>query len=102
MTDQPAPTPPTPPANHAAATYARRAADNAILINLLSIELDAHAEQTDEARVDWNRTGDIGHVRNELIETLMFISGRERLDIEQYLDQTRPSEPAPAKPADSR
>lgn len=92
MTDQPAPT------NHAAATYARRAADNAMLIELLAIELSAHADQTDPEKVDWNRTGDIGHVRNELIETLMFISGRERLDIEQHLDQTRPPEAGPPHP----
>ena len=77
-------------------TYQRRAADNTILLDLLRLELSAHAEQTDPARIDWNRTGDIGHVRNELIEALMFISGRERLDIEQHLDQTRPSPHGPA------
>lgn len=79
----------------ALATYQRRAADNTILLDLLRLELCAHAEQTDPARIDWNRTGDIGHVRNELIEALMFISGRERLDIEQHLDQTRPSPQGP-------
>ena len=70
-------------------TYCRRAADNAALIRLLSDGLLAHVEATSTDRVNWDRTGDIGHVRNELIETLMFISGRDRLDIEQHLDQTR-------------
>lgn len=70
-------------------TYRRRAADNAALIRLLSDGLLAHAEATSADRVNWDRAGDIGHVRNELIETLMFISGRDRLDIEQHLDQTR-------------
>lgn len=70
-------------------TYRRRAADNTALLGLLAVELNAHAEQTSTERVNWDRTGDIGHVRNELIETLMFISGRDRLDIEQHLDQTR-------------
>ena len=70
-------------------TYRRRAADNTALLGLLAVELNAHAEQTSAECVNWDRAGDIGHVRNELIETLMFISGRDRLDIEQHLDQTR-------------
>ena len=70
-------------------TYRRRAADNALLIRLLREGLQTHAEATSPERVNWDRTGDIGHVRNELIELLMFISGRERLDIEQHLDQAR-------------
>lgn len=70
-------------------TYRRRGADNAILLRLIGIELAAHVEQTSAERVNWDRAGDIGHVRNELIETLMFISGRDRLDIEQHLDHTR-------------
>lgn len=70
-------------------TYRRRGADNDILLRLIGNELSAHAEQTAPERANWDRAGDIGHVRNELIETLMFISGRDRLDIEQHLDQTR-------------
>ncbi len=70
-------------------TYRRRAADNALLIHLIQEGLQTHAEATSPERVNWDRTGDIGHVRNGLIELLMFISGRERLDIEQHLDQTR-------------
>ena len=70
-------------------TYRRRGADNGILLRLIKTELSAHAEQTTPERVNWDRAGDIGHVRNELFETLMFISGRDRLDIEQHLDQTR-------------
>tara|TARA_E500000318_G_scaffold78891_1_gene73839 strand:- start:363 stop:635 length:273 start_codon:yes stop_codon:yes gene_type:complete len=70
-------------------TYRRRAADNALLIRLLREGLQTHAEATSPERVNWDRTGDIGHVRKGLIELLMFISGRERLDIEQHLDQTR-------------
>jgi hypothetical protein len=34
---------------------------------------------------DWSNAGDLGHVREKLIETLAFLSNREPEDIENLL-----------------
>lgn len=74
----------------AAQRYAARRNDIARLLDVLQMELDRHAEETkadsNNARC-WGRVGDLDLVRNNLIDTVAFMSGSkmERADIERFL-----------------
>ena len=60
----------------AAETYRAHQADIATLLDCLRQELERHAaRQTQEPR-NWGLAGDLGHVRHELKELLVFAMGR--------------------------
>lgn len=74
----------------AARRYAARRNDIARLLDVLQMELDRHAEAAKaDAKnvVGWGRVGDLDLVRNNLIDTVAFISGSkmERADVERFL-----------------
>lgn len=63
-------------------TYANRASDIARLIDVLQMELERHAQEASEKPKDWGYAGSLGKIRSDLLETLSFISGFTREDIE--------------------
>ena len=68
--------------NSAEQEYTKRASDIARLIDVLQMELERHAEATSEDPKNWGRVGDLGKVRSDLLDTLSFLSGFDRKDIE--------------------
>lgn len=76
-------TPKTEPT--AAETYAARRNDIARLLDVLEMELDKHAEAAKADPQNWGRTGDLGKVRSDLMDTVAFLSGMDREDIERFL-----------------
>jgi hypothetical protein len=70
--------------NAAAATAFRRArADIASLADWFECEMQKY----DEAELTWADVGSLEHVRENLIETLAFLSGIEQTDIQRSLDE---------------
>ena len=69
----------------AAEAYAAKAKDIARLIDVLQMELDKHETLTQGDSKNWGRVGDLEKVRQDLIETVSFLSGMERRRIEEFL-----------------
>lgn len=72
-------------ADNARREYAKRAGDIARLIDVLQMELDKHADLAKAEATCWGRVGDLGKVRSDLIDTVAFMSGFEREQIEEFL-----------------
>jgi hypothetical protein len=77
MTNAPEPT--------AAETYAARRSDIARLLDVLGMELDRHADRAKADPKNWGLPGDLGKVRSDLMDTVAFISGMDREDVERFL-----------------
>jgi hypothetical protein len=75
----------TKPEPTAPEAYATRANDIARLIDVLQMELDKHADAAKGDPKCWGRVGDLGKVRSDLIDTVGFMSGMDREDIERFL-----------------
>ncbi len=69
----------------AATVYGSRRADIAALLDWLDIELDKSAEYVEKEGVDFGHSGDLGHVRNLLVQTLAFLAQRDEEDIKGAL-----------------
>ena len=69
----------------AAETYDQRRSDIARVLDWLDLELDRHGTDAKAKPNDWGYAGDLGHVREKLIETLAFLSNSETKDIEELL-----------------
>ena len=70
--------------------YQARRNEIAALLDTLGQELDVHARlMCEEGGKNWGRVGDLGHVKELLIETLAFVSGREESDIHEYLNDLK-------------
>ena len=69
----------------AAETYAARASDIARLMDVLQMELDAHAKQANAKPGDWGFAGDLGKVREDLVNLVGFMSNKDPQDIEEFL-----------------
>lgn len=69
----------------ASQAYAKRRSDIARLIDVLQMELDAHAKRAALADTHWGYPGDLGRIREGLIELVMSMSGMERERIEDFL-----------------
>ena len=69
----------------ASQAYAKRRSDIARLIDVLQMELDAHAKRAALADKHWGYPGDLGRIREGLIELVMSMSGMERERIENFL-----------------
>jgi hypothetical protein len=69
----------------ASQAYAKRRSDIARLIDVLQMELDAHAKRAALAEKHWGYPGDLGRIREGLIELVMSMSGMERERIEDFL-----------------
>jgi hypothetical protein len=71
----------------ASQAYAKRRSDIARLIDVLQMELDAHAKRAALAEKHWGYPGDLGRIREGLIELVMSMSGMERERIEDFLTE---------------
>ena len=69
----------------AAGAYAAKANDIARLIDVLQMELDKHETLTKGDSKNRGRVGNLEKVRQDLIETVSFLSGMERRQIEEFL-----------------
>ena len=65
--------------------YAKRRNDIARLIDVLQMELDSHNTQFANDPNRWGAAGDLGCVRDRLIDLVAFISQMEREDVERFL-----------------
>ncbi len=79
-TAKPAPTQPT-----AAEMYAAQRNDIARLLDVLQMELDKHDERAKADPTNWGITGNLGKVRSDLMDTVAFLSGMDREDVERFL-----------------
>ena len=70
----------------AAEAYAARRNDIARLMDVLQMELDKHDEQAKADPTNWGITGNLGKVRSDLMDTVGFLSGMEREDVERFLN----------------
>ena len=68
----------------AAAQYAAHANDIARLIDVLQMELEKHAAAAKADPANWGRSGDLGKVRSDLIDTVAFMSRMGRADVEGF------------------
>ena len=76
----------------ASQAYAKRRSDIARLIDVLQMELDAHAKRAALAEKHWGYPGDLGRIREGLIELVMSMSGMERERIEDFLAEADDAE----------
>lgn len=69
--------------------YDERREDIARVMDWIKLELDKHKTNANANSTDWGYPGDLGHVRETLIETLSFISNSEPQEIENLLGECR-------------
>ena len=69
--------------------YDERRQDIARVMDWIELELDKHHTAAKASLGDWSNAGDLGHVREKLIETLAFLSNNEPEDIENLLGECR-------------
>jgi len=70
----------------AAQIYAARRSDIARLLDVLNMELDKHAENAKANPGDWGFAGSLGKVRNDLINTVAFMSNMDPEAVEAFLN----------------
>jgi hypothetical protein len=75
----------TKPEPTAAETYAARRNDIARLVDVLQMELDKHAEGAKADPRNWGHAGDLGKVREDLINLVGFISNMDPEHVEAFL-----------------
>lgn len=71
----------------AAETYAKHQADIARLIDVLQMELEAHAKKAKAEPTNWGLTGDLSNVRSGLVELVTFMSGMDEDEVEEFLSE---------------
>ena len=69
--------------------YDERRQDIARVMDWLELELDKHRTNAKASPNNWGYPGDLGHVREKLIETLAFLSNSETQEIEDLLSECR-------------
>jgi len=69
--------------------YDERRDDIARVLDWLDMELDRHRTRAKPNPKDHGYPGDLGHVREKLIETLAFLSNGEPQEIEDLLNECR-------------
>jgi hypothetical protein len=69
--------------------YDERRQDIARVMDWIELELDKHKTNAKANPKDWGYAGDLGHVREKLIETLAFLSNNEPQEIEDLLGECR-------------
>jgi hypothetical protein len=68
-------------------TYKKNRGDIARVLDWLDLELTRHGTEAAAAPRNWGFVGDLGRVREKLIETLAFISNNEVDAIEDLLSE---------------
>lgn len=74
-----------PPEPTAAEMYAARRADIARLLDVLDMELQAHAEQAAAKPRDYGMPCNLYRVRSVLIDAVGFLSNKDRAAVEAFL-----------------
>lgn len=69
--------------------YDERRQDIARIMDWIELELDKHKINAKANPKDYRYPGDLGHVREKLIETLAFLSNSEPQEIEDLLSECR-------------
>jgi len=69
--------------------YDERRQDIARVMDWIELELDKHKTNAKANPADWGYPGDLGHVREKLIQTLAFLSNSEPEEIENLLGECR-------------
>ena len=69
--------------------YDERRQDIARVMDWIELELDKHKTNAKANPKDWGYAGDLGHVREKLIQTLAFLSNSEPQEIEDLLGECR-------------
>ena len=77
------------PKETAAEAYARNYRDIRSLLDWMDLELLTHAERAKAEPQDWGLAGDLGKIRQDLVETLAFLSGFEEADVTETLAELR-------------
>jgi hypothetical protein len=70
----------------AAEAYKARRSDVERLLDMLREEVAHHAEYAATEPRDWGFAGDLGHVRDLLVEALAFLAQQDRDDVERRLE----------------
>jgi hypothetical protein len=80
----------TPRHDHRTAETAYDAARNDIarLLDVLQMELDAHAVRFRGDPRNWGYAGSVQKLRSDLIDAVAFIASMERTEVERFLDET--------------
>ena len=73
----------------AAAVCEERLGDIGALLDQIGQELDGRFRPIEEAGADWSDAGDLGRVREALLETLQLVSPFSRDEIEATLEELR-------------
>lgn len=73
------------PQPSAAEMYAARRTDIARLLDVLEMELDKHAERATADPRNWGLPGDLGKVREDLVNLVGFMSGMDPEQVEEFL-----------------
>ena len=73
-------------AKTAAEAYAAARSDIARLLDVLEMELARHDERAKADPRNRGFAGNLGKVRSDVMDTVAFLSGMERSDIERFLD----------------
>ncbi len=69
--------------------YNERREDIARVMDWIESELDTHRTNAQADPGNWCCAGDLGHVREKLIEALAFIANNEPQEIENLLSECR-------------
>ena len=69
--------------------YDERRQHIARVMDWIELELDKHKTNAKANPTDWGYPGDLGHVREKLIEALAFLSNNEPQEIENLLGECR-------------
>jgi hypothetical protein len=70
-------------------TYQARRNDIAVLLDLICEEVKAHAATAEEDGLHWGHTGDLGALRQTLVQALAQISAQDEATIEEHLADMR-------------
>jgi hypothetical protein len=73
------------PETNARDAYQARQHDIARLMDVLQMELDKHAKESQADPRNWGFAGSLGKVRSDLIDLVAFLSGMEREAVEEFL-----------------
>ena len=74
------------PQRTAAQAYAARASDIARLLDVLQMELEAHAAKATARPGDWRFVGDLAAARSDLIKAVGQLSGKTPEEIADFLN----------------
>jgi hypothetical protein len=69
--------------------YVERLRDVEALLDMLKEEVAHHAEFARKEGIDFGHCGDLGHMRQLLVEALAFLAQQEPEDVERRLNEGR-------------